>query len=73
MFHDSDDIEKLAEEVQAEHAIRLGGPDFTPMVPRPFKPRPRPRTAIISEAAQQAFEERTLSDVLTDALARWHP
>lgn len=52
------DIEALAEEIQQRHARRLDGPDSIPMVPRSFKPRPRPQTAIISEAAQRKMELR---------------
>lgn len=52
------EIERLAEEVQARHALRLDGPQSIPMVPRPFVPRPRPQTDIISEAAKRKIAQR---------------
>lgn len=71
MFHDSDDIEKLAEEVQAEHALRLGGCDTIPMVPRKFKPRARPQTSIISRAVESKIAAMDMEQVLARALTRW--
>lgn len=67
-FHDLAAIERLADEIQAEHALRLGGPTQIPMVPRPFMPRPRPQTAIISRAAQSKID---MSVVLSNTLNRW--
>jgi hypothetical protein len=56
-------IEKLADEVLTEHALRRGGAISIPMVPREFTPRPRPKTALISKAAQQAIEAREWAEV----------
>lgn len=51
MFHD---LDQLVYEIQQDHADRLDEPSSNPLVPRPYKPRPRPKTAIISEAAKNA-------------------
>ena len=71
MFHETAD--QLAEEVQARHALRLDGPSSIPMIPRPFTPRLRPKTAIISEAAKRKIEQREMNmgTVLNRALQRW--
>jgi hypothetical protein len=58
MFHTSQDIEKLADIVHEEHCLRLDVKIEEPLVPRPFKPRPRPKTDIITRAAQEAIAAR---------------
>jgi len=58
MFHTSVQLEQMAEEVHEEHCLRLDVKIETPLVPRPFKRRPRPQTAIISRAAQEAIAAR---------------
>lgn len=49
-------IESLVEEVQWEHRVRLDILRMEDLVPRRFKRRPRPKTAIIAQAAQVAIE-----------------
>jgi hypothetical protein len=70
-----DELDKLAENVLARHAIRLGRPESIPMIPRPFTPRPRPQTVIVSEAAPRKIAERaraiSMKEVLANALNRW--
>jgi hypothetical protein len=44
-------LETLADEVHEDHCLRLDIPWGTRLVPRPFKRRPRPKTAIIAHAA----------------------
>lgn len=46
-------LEALAEIVHRDHCDRLDLPFAEKLVPRPFKPRPRPKTAIISEAVRR--------------------
>ena len=62
------ELEPLAEIVHEEHCLRLDVKFDEPLVPRPFKPRPRPKTAIISAAAQRKIEARTL---LANAINHW--
>ncbi len=57
-------LEELLEEVQEERRLRLDILGMGDMVPRKFKRRPRPKTAIISEAAKVASE---VSDWLENA------
>lgn len=45
-------IEALVEEVQLEHRVRLDILRMEDLVPRKFKRRPRPKTAIIAHAAR---------------------
>lgn len=71
-FHEMTDIESLAEEIKQRHALRLDSPDSIPMVPRPFKPRPRPQTAIIARAAQRKITALTTEALLRKTLARWN-
>lgn len=62
------DLEQLATEVQARHALRLDGPESIPMVPRPFQPRPRPRTEIIAQAAKRRIAARQTASTVSDWL-----
>lgn len=50
--------EDMLEEVLMERALRLDILGMPDMVPRPFKRRPRPKTAIITHAANVAVEVR---------------
>lgn len=52
------DVEALAEEAQQNHIHRLDVPWDTLLVPRPYRRRPRPQTAIIARAAQRKIQER---------------
>ena len=47
-----------SEDVQEEHRLRLDVAVEKPLVPRPYKRRPRPQTAIIARAAQEAQAAR---------------
>jgi hypothetical protein len=51
-------VEDLADEVHQNHIDRLDVPWGTPLVPRPFRPRPRPQTAIIARAALRKIQQR---------------
>lgn len=70
-----DELTRLAEDVLVRHALRLDRPESIPMVPRPFTPRPRPQTVIISHAAQRKITARlqaqSIAEVLANALDRW--
>lgn len=52
-----EEIERLADEVHALHRRRLDLP-IEDLIRRPFKRRPRPKTAIISRAAEEATATR---------------
>ena len=52
-------LEHLIEQIQRERALRLDILRLPDMVPRKFKRRPRPKTAIIAHAAQAAIEVQT--------------
>ncbi len=52
------DLENHAAKVQQDHVDRLDVPWDTPLVPRPFKRRPRPQTAIIARAARRKIQQR---------------
>jgi hypothetical protein len=49
-------LENLAEEVHSDHRARIDTPLKPDLVPRPFKRRPRPRTAVIAERAREIIE-----------------
>jgi len=51
-------LEELIEEIQRERALRLDILRMEDMVPRKFKRRPRPKTAIIALAAEETIEAR---------------
>lgn len=51
-------IEQLADRVQDLDKLRLLEPTSLPKQLRGWKPRPRPKTAIIALAAQAAYERR---------------
>jgi hypothetical protein len=53
-------LEALLEEIQQERKVRLDILRMDDMVPRGFKRRPRPQTAIISHAAKVAIEVKAL-------------
>jgi hypothetical protein len=53
-------IEALLQEIQQERKVRLDILRMDDMVPRGFKRRPRPQTAIISHAAKVAIEVKAL-------------
>lgn len=62
LFHKKTDVEpdldKLLKEVMLEHEFRLDRCETIPLQRRPFKHRPRPQTAIISECAQKLIAQR---------------
>lgn len=45
-------LESLVDKVHEDHCLRSDIPLAENLVPRPFKRRPRPKTAIIAMAAQ---------------------
>jgi hypothetical protein len=53
-------LESEVEKVQESRRLRLDILYLDEMVPRPFKRRPRPKTAIIAEAAKRLAEARSL-------------
>ena len=55
-FHEKRQLQRLSEIVQEEHKLRLDVKIEEPLVPRKFKHRPRPQTAIIARAAHRAIE-----------------
>lgn len=56
MFHEK--VERLADEIRELDRMRLLEPTSLPKVLRGYQRRPRPSTAIISYAAQRAYERR---------------
>lgn len=52
------ELERLAAEVDQRHRLRLDQCLTIPLVPRGRNVKKRPRTAIISRAAQRLIEER---------------
>lgn len=61
MFH-TVTVEALADKVQADDRLRLLEPTSLPKQLRGWSPRPRPKTAIISYAAQRAYERRCVGE-----------
>ncbi len=51
-----DELERLLAEVQQERRVRLDILRMDDMAPRGFKRRPRPKTALIAQAAQVAVD-----------------
>jgi hypothetical protein len=51
-------VEHQVEQVVDEHRNRLDSKLTPALISKPFRPRPRPKTAIISEAAAQAIAAR---------------
>ena len=73
MFHEK--VERLAEQIRDEDRIRLLEPTSLPKVLRGYQRRPRPATAIISIAAQCAYQRRlaqTAEDRETGEILRRH-
>jgi hypothetical protein len=62
-------LEALSTEVQQNHIHRLDVPTDTLLVPRPFRHRPRPQTAIIARAAQRKIQERHAKETIDAWLA----
>jgi hypothetical protein len=62
----NDRIERLLEEIQRDRRVRLDILRMDDMVPRNFKRRARPKTAVIARAAQVAIE---VSEWLREAQA----
>ena len=64
-------IQVLIDEIQAEDRQRLLEPRSLPKVLRGYQRRPRPQTAIISYAAQRAYERRMRGETIdVDAITR---
>lgn len=51
-------LEVVIDDVMHEHEMRADRCETLPMRRRPFKHRPRPKTSIISEAAERAYAKR---------------
>lgn len=68
-FHERAQLECLAEIVHEEHCLRLDVKVEEPLVPRRFKHRPRPKTAIIARAAQEAIAAREWAEETTEKVA----
>ena len=58
----------LVAEVQKDHLLRQDRCETVPLEKREFKPRPRPKTAIIALAAQEAIAAREWADDLVASL-----
>lgn len=72
----NDRIESLLEEVQEFRRFRLDVAATDPMVPRGFKRRPRPKTAIIAQATAKAYARRESAEAMAAAhqqVARQRP
>ena len=57
-FHERRQLQRLSEIVHEEHMLRLDVKIEEQLVPRKFKHRPRPQTAIIARAAHRVVEAR---------------
>jgi len=66
----NDRLESLLEEVQEFRRHRFDIAAMDPMVPRGFKRRPRPKTAIIAEAAAAAQARRESAEAMAAAHQR---
>ena len=75
MFHERAVLLALAEKVHQDHIDRLDGPISEKLVPRPYKRRPRPNTAIIALAAQRAIAKREARERAERQMRQWlsHP
>jgi hypothetical protein len=57
-----EELDALAEAVHADHIKRLDIPTED-LKPRPFQPRPRPNTALISEAVARVTIRKELARI----------
>lgn len=60
--------EVFAERVREAHIRREDAPSGF-LEPRPFKRRPRPKTALIAEACQRKLEERLITEGFPDGFS----
>lgn len=58
------DLAEIVSEIQAMHLKRETSCQTIPLEPRPFKPRRRPKTAIIAIAALRAQRKREANEAL---------
>jgi hypothetical protein len=66
----NDRLESMLEEIQEFRRHRFDVAAMGPMVPRGFKRRPRPKTAIITEAVLRAQARRESAELVTAAHQR---